>query len=208
MPRFISLAARFASRFALFSAFLAPAQTLAAPPARNSDYENGVAFATDGGLPGGPCFRLEGVLSSPDFFNGLKRVRTKEGIEFRRGELQVTQFPAEMNLQFRIRDFPCPENIERGGPRKYLTREWVAGLRISFFWKHGMSLRPADGVTRRDVTVERAVPQDLGATNLPERFLWRYSAVVPSAQVPLTDHLVIAVRAADGTLVARVAARM
>ncbi len=205
MPRLVS----FAARLVLFLICFAPAKPPDAAPASGGDYENGIAFATDGGVSGGPCFRLHGRLTSPDFFAGLKRTRSASGAEFRRGTEKVTHFPAEMQLRFTLRDFPCPENIRHGGARKYLTREWMSGLKFAFYWKRGMALRPATNVSDKTLTVERAEPYDaLSAQSLPERLLWRFHSVVASAGVPLTDHLVIVLHTPDHRAVARVSARM
>jgi hypothetical protein len=195
----------------LAASLLASAQIAGGFPVteESRSYDQGISFATDGGVRGGPCLRLDGRLISPEFFVGLKRIRGKEGITFRRGAETVTHFPAELHLRFAVRDFPCLESTEIRGPQKYLTREWMSSLKISFYWKRGMALRPVEGVSEKTLTMERAEPHDaLSAKDLPERFVWRFAAVVPAAGVPLTDHLVIALRTPEGHFVARVAARM
>ena len=36
--------------------------------------EGGAFFATDGRIPNGPCFRLTGQATAPEFFENLKRI--------------------------------------------------------------------------------------------------------------------------------------
>jgi len=182
----------------------------ATPPQKNAgNHPRGVPFITDGGVPGGPCLRLQGLLTAGDFFAGLQRRDGPDGAEYRRGGARVTQYPGELHLNFLVRDFPCPENIESGGSRKYLTREWIDNLRIALYWKRELQLRAISTVRDRTVSVERVQPQDtLDAQSLPERFVWKFHCVVPSVGVPLAEHLVIIVRAPGGKIVARVAARL
>ena len=179
------------------------------PPKNDGRPQRGVPFITDGGVPGGPCLRLQGLLTAGDFFAGLQRRDGPDGAEYRRGGARVTQYPGELHLNFLVRDFPCPENIESGGSRKYLTREWIDNLRIALYWKRELQLRAISTVRDRTVSVERVQPQDtLDAQSLPERFVWKFHCVVPSGGVSLAEHLVIIVRAPGGKIVARVAARL
>src|SRR5262245_47865395 len=41
--------------------------------------DGGVFFATDGHLPNGSCFRLNGQMNATDFFDGLRRVDSEDG---------------------------------------------------------------------------------------------------------------------------------
>ena len=186
------------------------AHAAATPPLKDhGSPQRGVPFITDGGVPGGPCLRLQGLLSAADFFAGLKRTDGPDGAEYRRGGARVTRYPGELQLNFLVRDFPCPENIESGGPRKYLTREWINGLRIALYWKRELQMRAINAVRDRTVSVERVEPLDaLDAQSLPERFVWKFHCVVPSDGVSLAEHLVIIVHAPGGKIVARVAARL
>ncbi|MBZ5703523.1 MAG: hypothetical protein LAN84_16955 [Acidobacteriia bacterium] len=188
----------------------AAAHPAAATPSSRNDASSqpGIPFITDGGVPGGPCLRLQGVLMAGDFFAGLKRKDGPDGTEYRRGGARVTRYPGELQLNFQVRDFPCPENIASGGPRQYLTREWINGLRIGFYWKRGLQTRAINDVRDKTVSVERIEPLDaLDAQSLPERFVWKFRCVVPGDGVSLAEHLVIIVRAPGGRIVARVAAR-
>lgn len=190
---------------------LVPALATPAPARRKQvwDYSGGVYFKTDGAIPNGPCLRISGRITG-GFFEHLKRVDDARGTEFLRGTERVTQFPEQILLQFAIRDFPCPQELKSGAAAaSHLTAELMRPLRLSFYWKRGLELRPIKGIARKDFHLERIEPYAAQTdSGQPERLLWSYEFVVPSAGVPLTDHLVLVLREQDGRIVARVAARL
>jgi len=177
-----------------------------------SNYDDGVFLVTDGGIPGGPCFRLNGRVSAPNFFAGLKRFDFDDAdTVFRRGEQEVKDYPDEVLLEFFFHDQLCPEAYEPGAsltPRAFLTREMVSKLHLNLYWKRGVDLRPIGTVTRKYFGVKPLAPYAPNATDLPERLEWSYVYAVPSAGVPVTDSLVLIVRTEDDRIAARVAARM
>jgi hypothetical protein len=173
------------------------------------NFDGGISLITDGSIPDGPCFRLTGRAFAPEFFENLKRVDSETGTVYRRGNDIVSVFPEKLQLAFMIYDLPCSDQIQVTGTRVYLTRELMDTLRLSFFWKQGMHLRPAKGIQPK-LMEARPVPayaQAL-AKDLPEKYEWWFEFEVPSENVPLTDSLVILVRTANGYVAARVAARM
>ena len=176
------------------------------------NYDGGIDLVTDGSIPGGPCFRLNGRVTAPEFFAGLKRIDFENAeTVFRRGEEAVKEYPDELLLEFYFFDHLCPEAYAPGAngvPRAYLTREIVSKLRLNLYWKHGIDLRPVESVARKYFDVKALRPYAADATDLPERLQWSYVFAVPSAGVPLTDSLVLIVRTEDDRIAARVAARM
>lgn len=173
------------------------------------NYEGGVFLKSDGSIPHGPCFRVSGKLTAPHFFDNLKRVDTDEGAVFRRGNENVTHFPEQMLLTFIVYDMPCSSKLEETSPLVYLTRDLMSTLRLEFYWKHGVELRPLGQVERKGASVTPIVPHAASlAHDLPEKFEWAFQWAIPSAGVPLTDSLVLIIRAPDGYIAARVAARL
>ncbi len=174
------------------------------------NYDGGVFFVTDGAIEGGPCFRLSGRLTAPEFFNGLKRIdRLNADTVFLRGSRVVTQFPDELRLQFVVFDFPCNVGEKASTERKHLTREDVSSLHLALYWKRGVDMRPAENVTVAGFSVNPLVPPELAHEHhLQERLEWTYVFLVPSQGVPLTDSLVLVVRNREGRMAARVAARL
>ena len=173
------------------------------------NYDGGVLFETDGSLPSGACFRVSGRLNSPQFFDNLKRIDGASGAVYRRGTETVTHFPPDLRLSFLIHDQPCNAGVQQIGTHAYLTEEMMKGLRISYYWKRGVALRPAKEITEARVSVRPVAPYAAAlASELPKRFEWLYDLFVSGAGVPLTDSLVLVFRTPEGRIAARVAARL
>jgi hypothetical protein len=173
------------------------------------NYDGGIFLETDGSLPSGSCFRLNGRGTAPDFFENLKREDSSLGTMFHRGPDIVTEFPDQLHLSFMMYDMPCSEQLRPATPRVYLTRDAVSSLRLSFFWKHGVQMRPVKGIVRGPAGTRRIPPYATEyADQLPERLEWLFEFDVPSAGVPLSDSLVVVMRTSDGHIAARAALRM
>jgi len=173
------------------------------------NYDGGLQMLTDGSIPSGPCFRINGRATAPDYFENLKRVDTDTGTLIHRGNDIVTEFPPVLHLGFLMYDFPCDNQFQKAGTRSYLTIALVSTLRLSFYWKHGMEMRPATGIVPRHYETRRLTPYATElADQLPQRFEWEFEFDVPSAGVPVTDSLVVVFRTPDGHIAARAAARL
>jgi hypothetical protein len=185
---------------------------LAAQPPREKtvwNYDGGLQMMTDGSLPSGPCFRVSGRATAPGYFDNLKRVDTELGPLIHRGNDIVTEFPEQLHLSFLLYDFPCTDQFQNADTRVYLTQAIVSTLRLSFYWKHGMTLRPATGIIPKHHETRRIPPYAVDlAAKLPERFEWEFEFDLPSAGVPVSDSLVLILRTPDGHIAARAAARM
>jgi hypothetical protein len=174
------------------------------------NYDGGLQMMTDGAISSsGPCFRVNGRATAPAFFQNLKRVDTDTGSYVRRGHDIVTEFPEQLHLTFVMYDFPCDLQIQAAGTRTYLTKAVVGSLRLSLYWKHGMIMRPANGISHwhniaRVLTPDHPDP----AAQLPERYEWEFEFDLPSAGIPVTDSLVLVLRTPDGHIAARAAARL
>ena len=173
------------------------------------NYDGGLLMMTDGSLPSGPCFRLTGRANAPDFFENLRREDSNAGTLIHRGHDIVTEFPEKLHVSFLMYDLPCDYQLQQAATRAYLTPALVSKLRLSFYWKHGLRMRPATGVVPARFETRRVTPyaSEL-ADKLPEKLEWLFEFDVPSAGVPVTDSLVIVLRTPDGHIAARAAARM
>lgn len=173
------------------------------------NYDGGILVETEGSLKEGPCFRINSKVTSGDFFQNLKRIDGASGTFFRRGNEVVTEFPERLNLSMVMYDFPCMDKIQQAGTRVFLNRAMMDTLRLRFYWKRGMDLRPATGVVAKRMQAELVSPYATQFTKeLPEMYEWYFEFEVPSAHVPVTDSLVIMLRTTEGQIAARVAARM
>lgn len=180
-----------------------------APEIRVENYFGGVFLAGEGGIPDGPCFHINGRVSSGGFFNELKSYDTDSGVIFRRGADEVMTFPDKVDLSFVVRDEPCSTGLQPVGTGVYLTQEVMSKLKVSLYWKHGVDMRPAGKITLEGFSVDPIVPYAKNlADELPKRYTWSYELGVPAASVPLTDSLVLVFRDKAGKLIARVAARL
>lgn len=173
------------------------------------NYYGGVFLIGDGGIPNGPCFRINGRVTSAEFFNELKSFNSENGVTFRRGTEEVSKFPDRLLLSLTLRDQPCPSGLQPVGTSVYLTQETMKSLKLSLYWKHGLELRPASKISVLQLTADPIEPyaKDLAA-ELPKRYLWSYELGVPATDVPLTDSLVLIFRTPEGRIAARVAARL
>lgn len=173
------------------------------------NFDGGVFLETDGSVSDHTCFRLAGRMIAKDFFDDLKRVDDNDGTRFVRGKELLTDFPGRVKLMFVIRDFPCPSQLHDASGRVYLTREMMSKMRLSLFWKRGVELRPVDDFKVSFFNVESIPPYATElAAELPERLQWQYELDITSADVPLTDALVLIFRSEDGRIAARVSARL
>jgi hypothetical protein len=174
-----------------------------------TNLEGGVFLGTDGAIPGGACFRIVGRVTAMDFFDGLKREDTNSGTLYRRGNDLVTEFPKTLHLSLSISDIPCDPHMQQTNSRVYLTDEMIHKLRLHFFWKRALELRPVRGVAETGGEVRPVPWYSHGLEQeLPKRFEWLVEFNVPSEGVPLTDNLVLMMYTPEHRLIARGAARM
>jgi hypothetical protein len=173
------------------------------------NFDGGIFFETDGGLSEFTCFRLAGRATAPHFFDDFKRIDNDNGTEYRSRKEIVTEFPEELHVSFVIFDISCESRMQQPGPRRYLTQEMMKSLRFSFYWKRGIELRHIENLRPEAAIAEALEPYNTASKEeLPKRFQWYLKFTIPSADVPLTDRLVLIVRTSDGRTAARVAARL
>ena len=112
-------------------------------------------------------------------------------------------------MSMSIADIPCDPHMQQANSRVYLTNEMVSSLRLHFFWKRQMELRPIHGIARIGGEVLPVPWYSHGLEQeLPKRFEWLVEYDVPSEGVPLTDNLVLMMYTPDHRLIARGAAKM
>ena len=173
------------------------------------NFDGGIVFATEGGLSDLTCFRLDGRVTAPVFFDDFKRMDDENGTEYRSNKEIVTEFPEELHVAFVMFDIPCKNQMAQPGPRKYLTQEMMKSLRFSFYWKRGVELRHIENFKREAAIADLIEPFDKESKEeLSKRYRWILEFTIPSARVPLTDRLVLIIRTPDGRRAARVAARL
>jgi len=173
------------------------------------NFDGGIVFETDGSLSELTCFRVSGRVTAPDFFDSFKRIDDDQGTEYWSGQAIVSEFPGELHVSFVMFDMPCASQMQRPGPRRYLTMEMMKSLRFMFYWKRGIELRRIENLKQEAATAEAVEPYNTESKEeLPKRFRWFIEFTIPSASVPLTDRLVLIIRTPDEHTAARVAARL
>lgn len=182
---------------------LAAACLLLAPVARAQsegltgkmhEYKDDVALSTGQIRTGDVCVNFIPVMQSLGFFNGLERIDTSQGSEFRRNSNPVYFFPDYLTIEINIRIEVCDANMYT--PAK--TPDVIKGMQFRVQWKRGLYLRPAANVTidRKPLVMEEG----------DNRLL--YVIKVRDHNVPLSDHLILSVISASGKIMSRMSARL
>jgi hypothetical protein len=171
--------------------------------------DGGAFFITDGHLENGSCFRLSGNVTAPDFFDGLRRVDTDEGTTYFLRDQIVTEFPDEIFVTLHVLDAPCSLDLKETAVRPPITAEIIGALRLNFYWKSGVTMRPVESSKRTAASIRRLTPYSAqAAAELAPRFEWNYSFIIQSAGVPLNNDLVFIIENEDHKIAARTAARL
>jgi len=173
--------------------------------------DGGVFFATDGHLPNGSCFRLNGQMNAPSFFDGLRRVDSEERTFYYLRNRLVTEYPDEVQIVIHLQDFPCTLDLKDTNARPPITREMMAKLRLNFFWKQGVHMRPVQETKRTAAEVRRIGTFLAGPAadeELAPRYEWSYAFTVNSEDISLTNDLVLVIENQEHKIAARVAARL
>ena len=186
-----------ACSFAAVCLLLAPvarAQSSEGNTGRMHEYRDDVALSTGQIRAGDVCVNFIPVLQSLGFFNGLERIDTPQGSEYRRNSQVVDFFPDYLTLEINIRIEVCDANIYT--PAK--TPDIIRGMQFRVQWKRGLYLRPV-----ANVSIERKTLQMEEGDN---RML--YVIKVRDHSVPLSDHLILSVISASGKIMSRMSARL
>ncbi len=159
--------------------------------------EGGAFFATDGRIPDGPCFRINGQATAPGFFDNLKRIDDDSGTHYLRGTEMVTEYPSKLDVSILVHDLPCSFLLKDRTTEPPLTKEDFTRLKLRLYWKSGVALRPAAHWT------DPPAAEDLAA-----RYEFHFTFGIPSEGVPIEDSLVVTLQTADGEIIARTSARL
>jgi hypothetical protein len=182
---------------------LAAACLLLAPVARAQsesltgkmhEYKDDVSLSNGQIRAGDVCVNFIPVMQSLGFFNGLERIDTSQGSEFRRNSQPVDFFPDYLTIEITIRIEVCDSNTYTPAQ----TPDAIKGMQFRVQWKRGLYLRPVASLTieRKPLRLEEGDNQML------------YVIKVRDHNVPLTDHLILSVISANGKIMSRMSARL
>jgi hypothetical protein len=158
------------------------------------EYKDDVSLSNGQIRAGDVCVNFIPVMQSLGFFNGLERIDTAQGSEFRRNSQPVDFFPDYLTIEINIRIEVCDSNIYT--PAK--TPDIIKGMQFRVQWKRGLYLRPAANVTieRKPLQMEEGDNRMLFVIKLRDH------------SVPLSDHLILSVISANGKIMSRMSARL
>lgn len=172
-------------------------------------FEGGTFFATDGRIPNGPCFRLTGQATAPNFFDDLRRIDDENGTQYVRGTETVTEYPPRLDIQILIHDQPCSFLLKDRTTEPPLSKEDVGKLRLRLFWKHGVTMRPAPHFVDGEMHIRELQPNITPeAGDVAPRYEWHLTFRQPSEGVPIEDSLVVTFQTEGGEIAARTSARL
>jgi hypothetical protein len=178
----------------LLSGTVAMAQSPEGNAGKIHEYKDDVALSTGQVRRGDVCVNFIPVLQSAGFFNGLERIDTEQGSEFRKNSRVITNFPDYMTVEMNVRIEDCDTDVYT--PAR--TPDFVKGMHFRVQWKRGVYLRPVANV----LIESKPVSMQEGDNRM------RFVMKIRDHDVPLTDHLIISVIAPDGKLMSRMSARL
>jgi len=146
------------------------------------------------------CLALDGTVTSGNFFDDLKRTEIGTRFEFRKRGKVVTEYPESLTTSIRIVG-QCAATLSN--PPSSVFRGHSYTLKFQVEWKDGMRLRPAalSPVDAHCIGSSSIIPgQDVTIPFITCQM------TVASKGVPLDDHLIVSVFAADGTRLTRLSA--
>ena len=178
----------------LYPAAPALAQSSEGNAGKIHEYKDDVELSTGQIRRGDVCVNFIPVLQSGSFFNGLERIDSSQGSEFRKNSRVVTNFPDFMTVEMNVRIEDCDTDVYT--PAR--TPDFVKGIHFRVQWKRGLAMRPVAAVTIE----QKPVRMDEGDNRM------LFLMYIHDREVPLTDHLIISVIGADGKLMSRMSARL
>lgn len=178
----------------LLSGTVALAQSPEGNVGKIHEYKDDVALSTGQVRRGDVCVNFIPVLQSAGFFNGLERIDTEQGSEFRRNSRVITNFPDYMTVEMNVRIEDCDTDVYT--PAR--TPDFVKGMHFRVQWKRGVYLRPVANV----LIESKPVSMQEGDNRM------LFVLKIRDHDVPLTDHLIISVLGPDGKLMSRMSARL
>jgi hypothetical protein len=119
----------------------------------------------------------------------LRKKRSASGTEFHRGKNVIDHFPDEVMVELTITDCASPYTVAVG-------RDILGAMQFAAEWRRGTEERPVGGLY---------VPRTRSNDSSPESHdtIQVFELSIQSADVPLSDQLVLTVSASDGKKLAQ-----
>jgi hypothetical protein len=159
--------------------------------ATKTKYETLILVPMHGFEADGFCGTLSGSVTAGNFFKGLQRVESDQGVEFRRKSLIVRNFPDELDIALDGPIGSCPLSLPNSATGDSLA-DFVKGLSVEAEWIDG-SARQSAG----DLSVTKFPPITRWFAEY-EKPTWRLQIKVPSKDIAITRPLVISLVSGSG----------
>lgn len=170
----------------------------------NQPYDGRVSFGSQLLHLDEGCLSVDGTLASGSFFENLKRDDTGILPEFRKSGEVVTEYPESLTASIRIIGNQCAAAPSSHSP---IFNGDSYSLSFEVAWKNGLQLSPAvlSPVVARCVG-SSVLMNPAGDGDIITAPLLTCQLTVASKGVPLANHLIVSVFAADGKLLTRLSA--
>ena len=159
------------------------------------EYKDDVALSTGQIRAGDVCVNFIPVLQSLSFFNGLERIDTPQGSEFRKNSQTVQYFPDYLVLEINIRIEECDFRLRTLRPKRP-TSSKVCNFACSGNAACICARWPIVTIESKPLQMEEG----------DNRLL--YVMKIRDHNVPLSDHLILSVISAKGKIMSRMSARL
>jgi hypothetical protein len=169
------------------------------PMPANSQLEFGPQATSTGGF----CFQLSGTVTADDFFDGLHKIETPTGPEYRKGARILTYYPEELLILIDAVGTSCLGKRKNGNNiRTKPTIQFMETLRFRIFWKDGAKLKEVHQFEFEGLSSQQspAMPGTIA--------IWTYKIRLKDSGIPLTSHLVVVITTDDDRTVARLSAQI
>jgi len=136
----------------------------------------------------GHCWRMSATIVDSSLAK-LRKKRSASGTKFHRGKNVVERFPDEMMVELTVTDCTSPYAVPVG-------RDILGAMQFAAEWRRGTEERPVGGLY---------VPRTRSGEGYPESHdtVQVFELSIQSADVPLTDQLVLTVSSSDGKKIAQ-----
>jgi hypothetical protein len=136
---------------------------------------------------GGHCWRMSASIVDSSLAK-LHKKRSGSGTEFHRGKSVIDRFPDEVMVELTVTDCASPYAAP-------VSRDILGSMQFSAEWRRGVEERPVSGLY---------VPRTRSRDGLPDSgdTVQVFELSIQSADVPLTDQLVLTISSPDGKKVA------
>jgi hypothetical protein len=175
----------------LFFAALSAGLVFPGHAAKKTTYEIVVVLPAHRFEADGICGNLSGTASAGNFFKGLQRIETEQGVEFRRKSKVVREFPDEIEFSMEGAIGSCPASHPNSATNTVLN-DFVNNLRVTADWIDGDNGKKASNLS---VT---KTPPTVGWFREYEQPRWGLSIKIPSNGISISSALDVSVLSESG----------